>query len=178
MQLWNAGSQHACATATTPMEIHSSCRCAVTQYQCGAALLKAKCNPHCSVPLCKTGSQQAVFDCSYTYGDQLFIQVCSDPAQMHCSIVQSKMQFPLLSAALQSRLTAGSVSLQSHLWSFALHTGVQRLCTNAPQLSTGQKCNPTVWCCSVKQAHSKKCVIAATPIDLLFVPLALHTGVQ
>jgi len=96
----------------TPMEICSSYRCAVTQHQCTAALFRAKCNPHCSLPLCKTGSHQAVCHCKYTYGDLLFIQVCSDPAPMHCSSAQGKMQSPLFSAALQNRLTAGIVSLQ------------------------------------------------------------------
>ena len=55
----------------------------------------------------------------------LFIQVRSDPPQMLCSIVHSKMQFPLFSVAVQNRLTAGSVSMQLHLWRHALHTGVQ-----------------------------------------------------
>ena len=114
-----------CVTALTPMEMCSSYRCAVTQPQCTAARFRAICSPHCSVLLCKTGSQQAVRHCIYTYGDVLFIQVCSVPAPMHCSKVQGQMQFPLFSAALQNRLTAGSVSLHLHLWRIALHTGVQ-----------------------------------------------------
>ena len=36
----------------------------------------------------------------------LFIQVCTDPASMHRSSVQGKMQSPLFSAALQDRPTA------------------------------------------------------------------------
>ena len=51
------------------MEICSSFRCAVTHHTCSAALLRAKCSFHCSVRLCKTGSQQAVCHCNYTYGD-------------------------------------------------------------------------------------------------------------
>ena len=35
------------------------------------------------------------------------------------------MQSPPLSAAMQDRLAAGSVTLQLHLWIFAVHTGVQ-----------------------------------------------------
>ncbi len=45
--------------------------------------------------------------CNYTYGDLLFIQVCSDLTEMHCSSVQGKMHCPLFSAALQNRLTPG-----------------------------------------------------------------------
>ncbi len=37
----------------------------------------------------------------------LFIQVCSDHSPRHCSTVQGKMPSTLLSAALQTRLTAG-----------------------------------------------------------------------
>ncbi len=114
-----------CGTAITPMEFCSSYRCAVSQQECSAALLKAKCNPHCSVLVCKTGSKQAVCHCSYTYGVLLFIQVCSEPARMQCSSAQGKMHSPLISVVLQNRLKAGSVALHLHLWRFALHTGVQ-----------------------------------------------------
>ena len=57
--LCKTGSQQACVTATAPMEICSSYRCAVSQLKCSATLVWAKCIPHCSVVLCKTGSQQA-----------------------------------------------------------------------------------------------------------------------
>ena len=112
-----------CQTGSQQAVCHCSCTygdllfiqvCAVTQHQCTAALSRAKCSPHCSVLLCKTGSQQAVCHCSYTFGDLLFIQVCSDPAPIDCSSVQGKVQSPLFSAALQNRLTQGSLSLHRH----------------------------------------------------------------
>ena len=87
---------------------------------------------------------------------------------MHCSSVQGKMQPTLFSAALQNRLTAGSVPLQSHLWRFALHTGVQWPSTNALQLCSGQNAFSTVQCCSAKQAHSRQCVTAVTPMEVCF----------
>ncbi len=114
-----------CVTAVTPMDISSSYRCAVTHHRCYAALFRAKCSFHRSVLLRKTGSQQIVCHCDYTYGDLLCIQVCSDPPQMLCSTVQGKMQFPPFSLAVQNRLTADSVSLRLHLWRFPLPTGVQ-----------------------------------------------------
>ena len=43
------------------------------------------------------------------------------------------MQSPPLSAAMQDRLAAGSVTLQLHLWIFAVHTGVQYPNTSALQ---------------------------------------------
>ena len=96
-----------CVTAIAPMEIFSSYRCAVRQQKCSAALVWTKCIPHYSVLLCKTGSQHALCDCNYTYGDFLFIQVCSDPAPMQCSTGFGKIKSPLFSAALKNKLTAG-----------------------------------------------------------------------
>ncbi len=51
--LCKTGSQLACVTATTPMKICCSCKCAMTQHQCTAALVWAKCISHCPVLLCK-----------------------------------------------------------------------------------------------------------------------------
>ena len=155
-----------CVTAVTPIKICSSYRCSVAHHICSATLFSAKCNPHCSVLLCKRGSQQAVCHCTYTYGDLLFIQVSSGKSQMLCSKVQGKMESPLFSAALQKRLTAGSVSLQLHLLRFALHTGVQRHITYALQHCSGQNAIPTVQCCSAKEAHSRQCVTAVTPVEI------------
>ena len=85
---------------------------------------------------------------------------------MHFSKVQGKMQSPLFSAALQNRLSAGSVSVQLHHWRFALPTGVQWLTTYALQQCSGHNAVPTVQCCSAKQAHSRHCVTAITPLEV------------
>ena len=90
-----------CFIAVRPMEICCTYRCAVTQHKCSAALFRAKCTPHCSVLLCNEASLQAVCHCRCTYGDLLFIQLCSDPAPIQCSKVQGKLQSPLFSASLQ-----------------------------------------------------------------------------
>ncbi|DBB02981.1 TPA: hypothetical protein ACH3X1_013570 [Trebouxia sp. C0004] len=115
---------------------------------------------------------------SYTYGGLLFIQVRSDPAQVECSSVQGKMQSPLFSVALQNRLSAGSLSLQLHLWRFAHYTGVQGPSTNALQQGSGQNASSTLQCCSAKQAHSRQCFIAVTPMEVHPCKFALHIGVQ
>jgi len=104
--LCKSSSQQFCVCANTTMEICSSYRCAVTQHQCTAtlylanfiSLLSAAVQIRLTAGLCR---------CIYTYGDLLLIQVCSDPAPVHCNIVFGKMLFPLLSAAVQIRLTAG-----------------------------------------------------------------------
>jgi len=59
-----------------------------------------------------------------------FIQVCSEPALMHCSTAQDEMSSPVFSAALQNRLIASSAApedsrlccLQLHLWVLTVHT--------------------------------------------------------
>ena len=168
-------------SATTPMEICFPYRCAVSQqkctqhcfwqnatphvqcscakqvhsrlfqcnYTCGDVLFIQVCSDtapvHCNTvsgtmqsPMFSAALQDrltaGLCQCNYTYGNLLSIQVCSEPTEMHCNTVsahmqcnsvQSKMQSPLFSAALQKRLTAGSVSVQLHLWRCALHTGVQ-----------------------------------------------------
>ena len=109
--LCKTGSQHACPTAITPMETCSTYRCALMHHQSTAALVKAEQLPCCSVLLCKAGSQQALCHCKYLYGDLLNIQVCSDATPKHCSTGQGRIASLLSSAALQTRLTAGTVSL-------------------------------------------------------------------
>ena len=106
MLLCKTGSQHACATAITPMEICSSNRCAVSQHQCTAARFRAKCSPRCSVLLCKTGSQQAVCHYSHTYGDLLFIQVCVSQHQCTAGLLRAKCipQCPVLLCKTGSQL--------------------------------------------------------------------------
>jgi len=156
-------------TADSTMEICSSYRCPVTQHKRIATLFRARCNHHSSVLLCKTGSHKAVCHSRFTYGDLLFTQVCSDPAQMYCSYVQGKMQLPQFSAALQNRLTPGSVSQQIHLWRSALHAGVQRYSTNALQLCSGQNAVSTVQCCSATPAHTRQFGTADSPLEVFFV---------
>ena len=167
VQCWFTNQAHSrqCVTAVTPLDICSSYRFAMAQHLCTAALFKAKFSPHCSVLLCKPGSQQEVSHCSYTFGDLLFIQVCSGPAPVHCSSLQGKMQSSLCNAGLQTRLTPGSLSLRLHLWRFALHTGLQWPSTNALQLSSRQNAVLTVQCWFTNQAHSRQCVTAVTPVE-------------
>ena len=139
-------------TVITPRKICCSYRCAVSQHQCTAALVLAKCSPHCSVLLCKTGSQHALCHCNDTCAALLFIQVCSDPAPMHCSTGFGKMQNPLFSAALQNRCCSlYRCAVTQH------HSTVALL---------RAKCNPH---CSVllrKTGPQQVCVNAITPMEI------------
>ena len=156
-----------CFTADTPMDICSSYRCAVTQHQCSAALFRATCNPHCSVLLCNEGSQQAVCHCSYTCGDLLFIQVCSDPAQMQCSSVQGKMQSPLFQCCS---------AMKAHSRHFVTAVTPMEICSSHRCAVTQHKCSAALFrakcsphmvqCCSAKQAHSRQCFTSVTPVDI------------
>ena len=175
------------------MEICSSYRCPVTHHKCSATLFRAKCNPHCSVLLCKRGSQQAVCHCSYTCGDLLFIQVSSDPAHMLCNTVQGKMQSPLFSAALQKRLTAGSVSL--HLTPMEICSSYRcsvLLCKRGSQhleICSSYRCPVThhMLCNTVQgkmqsplfsAALQKRLTAGSVSLQLHLWRFALHTGVQ
>ncbi len=64
-------------------------RCAVSQQKCTAALVWAKCIPHCSVELCKTGSQQA---CIIAIAP---VEICSS---YRCAVSQLKSTAALIKA--------------------------------------------------------------------------------
>jgi len=94
--------------------------------------------------------------CNHTYGDLLSIQVCSDPTEVQCIPGMSKMQFPLFSAALHKRPTAG-LCLCNHTYGELLSTQVcsdatEMLCI--PGMSKMQSSLTEQWC-SAKQAESR-----------------------
>ncbi len=137
--LYKTGLQQACITALTSMKLCSSCRCAMTQHQCTATLFRTKCSlhvwakciPHCSVVLCKSGSQQACVTATPP------MEICSSYRcawSGHCNTVQGKMQCPLISAALQDWLAADSMI---HLRRYPLSTGLQE----GPNPSALQNCS-------------------------------------
>ena len=117
------GSQHVCVTAITPMEICSPYRCAVSQQKCTAALVWAKYISHCSVLLCKPGSQQL--------GVTAFLprEICSSyrfaVRQQKCTAALLQTAFPTVQCCSANQAHSMLVSLQLHLWRFALRTGVQ-----------------------------------------------------
>ena len=96
---------------------------------CSRATPKQQCSGQNAFPTlwCRSAKQAHSRHCVTAVAAMeilLSVQVCSDATLLHCSNDQSVMHFLLFSAALQSRLTAGAVSLQLHLWRFAHHTGV------------------------------------------------------
>ncbi len=164
------GSQLACVTATTPMKICCSCKCAVTHHQCTAALVLAKCTPHCQVLLCKIGSQHACVTATTP------MKIC---CSCKCAVTHHQCTASLVWAkciphctALQNRLTAclchcnhtyedlllmqvysdpppmhciaGFGKMHSTLSSAALQTGSQLACVTAT--------TPMKICCSCKCA--------------------------
>jgi len=85
----------------------------------------AKGKMHCSVLLCKTGSQQACVTGITSVKGLLSIKECSQPTPRLCSTAQGTMHFPLFSAALQNRLTACLCHWKYTYERFAVHKGVQ-----------------------------------------------------
>ncbi len=91
---------------------------------------------HCNTVFCKMHSPlltaalqdrlaAGLYHCNYTYGDLLCIQVCSDPTPEHCNTVFWQNAFPTAHCCSARQACSRLVSLQLHLWRFALHTGVQ-----------------------------------------------------
>ena len=145
----------------------------MTQHQCTAALFRAKCTLHCSVLLCKTGSQQAVCHCSYTYGDLLFIQMCSDPTPVHCMTYFGKRHSPLFSAAVQNRFTTG---LSQCNYTYGDLVFIQVCSDPAPtHCSTVQgKMHPTLF----SAALQNRLTAGSVSLQLHLWRFALHTNVQ
>ena len=93
------------------LETCSSYKCAVTQHQCTAALLRAKCTPqqcilNCFVLLGKTSSQHACFTADTA------VKICSSyrcamsQHQRSAALPKRKAHFQLSCAAGHNRLTA------------------------------------------------------------------------
>ena len=125
------------------MKICCLYRCAVNQPQCTASLFRAKCSPHCSVLLCKTGLQLA------------------------CITAITPMKSPLLSAALQDRLAAGSVSL--HYTYDCIYTWSYRCAVNQHQCTASlffAKCSAHSSALLCKTGLQQACITAITPMKL------------
>jgi len=79
----------------------------VSQHQCTAALVKAKCISLVQCCIAEQAHSRFVSLQSHLWRFGLHTGVCIDPRLMHCSTGQGRMHFPLFSAALQNMLTAG-----------------------------------------------------------------------
>ena len=83
------------------------------------------------------------------------------------------MQSPPLSAAMQDRLAAGSVTLQLHLWIFAVHTGVQYPNTSALNTVEGKMQSP-----QLSAALQDRLAAGSVTLQSHLWTFAVHTGVQ
>ena len=117
--LCKTGSQHDCVTAITPMEVCSS-------YCCYTKALQHWSRQHCFpiVQFCFAKQAHSICcHCSYTLGDLLFLQVCSDATpKQHWS---GQNRFHTVQCCSAKKAHSMIVSLQLHLGAFALLTGVQ-----------------------------------------------------
>ena len=143
-----------CHWSHTYGDLLFSYRGAVMQHQSTAALVRAEKLPHCSLLLCKTGPQHA---CATAVTP---MEICSSyrgAVMQHQSTaaLAGQKRLPTVHCCSAKQADSMLMPLESHLWRFALHTGVQSCNTKALQHWSGQKSFPTVQCCSAKQAHSK-----------------------
>ena len=136
------------------MEICSSYRCAVAQWQCSGTLLLAKCN----CPLLSAAVQNrlsaGLYHCKHTHGDLLLIQVCSGPTPVQCHTAFGKIQLPPAQCCFAKQADSRLVLLQIHLWRFAFDTGVQWLNTSVVPHCFWQNAILTAQCCCAKKADS------------------------
>ena len=154
--------------AVTLLEICSSYRCAVTQHQCTAALFKAKCNPHRSVLLCKTGSQHA---CATVVTP---VEICYS---CRCAVMQHQCTAALVNAKCNPTVQCCSAK-QAHsrhcvtavtlvkIYSSYRCAVTQHQCTAALFKA---KCNPH---CSVllgKTGSQHACATVVTPMEICYL---------
>ncbi len=129
-----------CLPAITPLKslvFTQVCSDLLHQHLCSAALPWAKCISCCSVLCCKQAHSRLVTQhlCSAAL---LWTKCISNCSMLFCKTGSQH----------------ACVALQSHLWRFGIHAGVQSLSTNALQHCSGQHAFPTVQCCAATQAHS------------------------
>ena len=143
----------------------------MVQHQCSATLLLAK---H-SCPLLTAAVQNRLTAglccCKYTYGDLLFPQVCSGATPVQCQSAFGKAQLPLAHCCCAKQADSRPVLLQTHLWRFALDTGVQW--SNTSDTAFGKIQLPPAQCCCAKQADSRLVLL-----QIHLWRFALPTGVQ
>ena len=117
----------------------------------------------------KLASQHACATAVYTWGDLLFIQVCSDATPRHCSTGQGKIASPLFSAALQNRLRA---CLCHYNYTYGDLLFIQ-VCSDATPMhcSTGQGKTAFPLFCAAVQNRPRACLCHCnyTYGDLLFI---------
>ena len=146
----------------------------MTQHQCTAARFRAKCSPHCSMLFCKTGSQQAVCHCTYTYGDLLFIQVYSDQATKHCSKVQGKNAVSTVQCCFAKQ--AGSRQSVTAVTPMEICSSYR--CTVTKQQSTAARFRAKMQFPLFSVALQNRLAAGSLSLQLHLWRLALHTGVQ
>ena len=146
-------------TGSTPMEICSSYRGAVMQHQSTAALVRAEKLPHCSVLLCKTGTQHA---CATGVTP---MEIC---CSYRCAVAGQK-RLPTVHCCFAKQADSMFMPLESHLWRFAVHTGVQSCNTKALQHWQGRKDSPLFTAALQNRLTACLCHWNHTCGDLLFI---------
>ncbi len=142
------------------MTICSSYRCALTQHQCAATLLRAKLRCSLISAALQDWLASGLSHCTYTYDDFLNVQVCTDPTPVHSNTVQGKLQCPLISAALQDWLSSGlshCTYTYDDLLFIQVCTDPTPVCCNTAQgkiaLLVDQCCSARLACIRLESLH-------------------------
>ena len=150
-------------------------QCAMMQHQCTAALVRAEQLPHCSVLLCKTGSQQPCATANTP------MEMCSSyrcammQTQMHCSTGQGRTasHCSVLLCKTGSQQPCATAITPMEICSSYRCAMMQHKCT-AALVKAEQLPHCSVLLC--KTGSQQPCATANTPVmqhgDLV------HTGVQ
>ena len=122
--LWNRPTACMCHWSHTYGDLLFSYRGAVMQHQSTAALVRAEKLPHCSLLLCKTGPQHA---CATAVTP---MEICSSyrgAVMQHQSTaaLAGQKRLPTVHCCSAKQADSMLVPLESHLWRFAVHAGVQ-----------------------------------------------------
>ena len=147
------------------MEVCSSYRYAVSQQKCTAALGRAHCIPHCSVLLCKTGSQQAWVTAVTP------VEICFP---YRCAVRQQKCTAAVFTAKCDPRCSVLLCKTKSQqIWPTAV-TPVE-ICFSYSCAVTQQKCiaalvrakcNPHCSVLLCKTGSQQALVTAVTPVEI------------
>ena len=138
------------------------------QHQSTAALVRAEKLPHCSLLLCGTGSQHA---CATGITPMEICCSYRGAVMQHQSTaaLAGQKRLPTVHCCLAKQADSMFMPLESHLWRFAVHTGVQSCNTKALQHWQGRKDSPLFTAALQNRLTACLCHWNHTCGDLLFI---------
>jgi len=119
----------------------------------------------------QTRQTAALCHCNYTYGHCSPYRLAPNTNALQHWIWQEA--FPSAQCCSTNQADSSLEPLQIHLWTLALHTGLQSPNTSVLQHRIWQEAFPTAECCSANQTDS-----SLVPLQIHLWPFSPHTGLQ